>query len=181
MAIPDVDRTQILNALSAFDASDRTSPQWQNWEEDGRHRYAIMHDGKRYPVKDIVSRATGTPTSAFSGGTEANTYITKRGFTVEPISLPPEGEVQSALHDLLLIRSPEPIEPADAYRTLADRFGLSEYLRNKRIENSDEIHWQNRVRQARRKLVDAKVLDPAEHGRWKLAVRAHPKFWVEKT
>src|SRR5258706_14691664 len=98
MAIPDVDRTQILNALSAFDARDRTSPQWQNWEEAGRHRYAIMHDGKRYPAKDIVSRATGTPTSAFSGGLRAHTSTRTRRFTFRPSTLRPQGGAHPGLH-----------------------------------------------------------------------------------
>jgi hypothetical protein len=44
-----------------------------------------------------------------------------------------------------------------------------------------ENHWQNRVRFARRKLVDAGIIDPSEHGRWQLVLRPHPAVWIEKS
>ena len=51
----------------------------------------------------------------------------------------------------------------------------------KRMENSDALHWENCVRFARRKLIDLGVIDPSEHGRWKLVLRTEPKVWVEKS
>jgi 5-methylcytosine-specific restriction protein A len=49
------------------------------------HRYAIEHAGRRYPVKQIISTATGIPVSDFSGGQaagDANQYAVSRGFAV---------------------------------------------------------------------------------------------------
>jgi hypothetical protein len=37
------------------------------------------------------------------------------------------------------------------------------------MKNSNENHWQNRVRFARRQLVDAGIIGPSEHGRWQLS------------
>ena len=46
------------------------------------------------------------------------------------------------------------------------------------MENTDEGHWENRVRQARRKLVAAGVIDDASHGVWTLAKHGR-RYWVE--
>src|SRR5271166_5792572 len=49
------------------------------------HRYATEHGSQHYPVKQIVSMATGMPVSDFSGGRaagNANRYVTDRGLTV---------------------------------------------------------------------------------------------------
>jgi hypothetical protein len=70
---------------------------------------------------------------------------------------------------------------SDAYQVLADQLALPERLRAEPMESSDENHWQNRVRFARRKLVDAGIVDGSEHGRWQLLSRTHPTVWVEKT
>jgi MoxR-like ATPase len=180
MSLPAVDRARILESLARFDREERDSPKWRDWEGKGNFKYAIVHDGQLYPVKEIVSLATGTPTSGFSGGTQANGLVQKTGFSVEALHLPTESEVQIALHELLLSKASTSIEPAEAYEGIADKFALPARLRSKRMENSDEVHWQNRVRFAHRKLVDAGVVDPSEHGRWKLVVRTQPKVWVEK-
>lgn len=181
MALPALDHSRILESLARFDREERDSPKWRGWERKENFKYAIVHDGRLYPVKEIVSFATGAPTSSFSGGLQANGLVRNAGFEVEALHLPTESEVQIALHELLLVKAPNSIEPADAYEILAQKFSLPTRLRNKRMDNSDEVHWQNRVRFARRKLVDADVLDPSEHGRWKLVVRTQPKVWVEKS
>jgi hypothetical protein len=54
-----------------------------------------------------------------------------------PLHFPVESEVRNALHDLLLKNNPDPVEPSDAYRALADQFQLPANLREKRMENSD--------------------------------------------
>jgi hypothetical protein len=48
------------------------------------------------------------------------------------------------------------------------------------MQNSEEVHWENRVRFARRKLVDADILDGSEQGFWKLKRRSEPRIWLEK-
>ena len=45
----------------------------------------IEHDGKRYPVKKVVSLAAGLAVSEFSGGQgsgQANAYAEERGFRI---------------------------------------------------------------------------------------------------
>lgn len=79
-AVPKASRDQLLRALDDFDSYFRNDPKWNPWR--GHHKYAIMHLGKRYPVKKIISLATGISTDAFSGGLEANRLLRKRGLDV---------------------------------------------------------------------------------------------------
>ena len=86
--IPPVDRETLLAAMQRFDAELRTLPEWQGWEDKRSHLYAIEHEGKRYPVKQIISMATGEPVSEFSGGKsggQANRYAEERLFAVVPL------------------------------------------------------------------------------------------------
>ncbi|TWI60482.1 Mrr restriction endonuclease-like protein [Bradyrhizobium huanghuaihaiense] len=181
MPLPAIAPERIDEALAEFDRDGRELSKWQGWEENASYKHAIAKNGRLYPVKEIVSQATGVATSEFSGGSEANNFVRKLGFQIEPLRLPTESEVRSALHDVLLARAPSSVEPAEAYQVLADRFELPERLRSKLMENSNENHWQNRVRYARFKLVDAGILDNSTHGSWRLLLRQHPEVWVEKT
>jgi hypothetical protein len=88
-----------------------------------------------YSPKEIIALATGVKNANFSGGPEANEYLRRRGFRIEALKLPTESEVQTALHDLLVSRAPSSIEPNDAYKILADQFGLPDRLRAKLLEN----------------------------------------------
>jgi 5-methylcytosine-specific restriction protein B len=181
MALPPVNPALIDEALAQFDQEERASPKWQGWEERDNYKYAIVKNGRLYPPKEIIALATGVSNTEFSGGAEANRYLRKHGFQIEALRLPTESEVQTALHDLLVTRAPSPVESSEAYRILADQFALSERLRSKTMENSDENHWQNRVRFARRKLVDAGIVDRSDHDRWQLLLRPRPKVWIEKS
>jgi hypothetical protein len=180
MPIPSVNANEIFAALVRFDAELRSTPQWTSWEENQAHRFAVRKDDKLYPVKQIIAMATGAPVSSFSGGSEANNYLRDRGFDIELLHLPTETETRVALHELLLERTPNTITPQEAYGILAERFRLTSRLRTQLMENSNEIHWENRVRFARRKLVDAGLLDGSEQGVWRLRVRDKPCVWVEK-
>jgi hypothetical protein len=180
MALPLVDADKISSAMARFDNELRNSDHWANWEDNQSHRYAINKDGKRYPVKQILSMATGANVNSFSGGNEANSYLKERGFNIEPLRLPTESEVRIALHELLLQRAPKPITPQEAYRALAEHLHLSTQLRTGLMHNSQEVHWENRVGFARRKLVDADILDGSEQGVWKLKRRSEPRVWLEK-
>jgi AAA domain (dynein-related subfamily)/Mrr N-terminal domain len=180
MPIPPVSADQISTAIDRFDNELGTNPQWANWESNQAHRYAIKRDDKLYPVKQIIAMATGVPVSSFSGGSEANNYLKERGFEIEPLHLPTKTETRIALHELLLERAPAAVTPQEAYRTLADRFRLPTRLRAQLMQNSNEVHWENRVRFARQDLVDASILDGSEQGFWKLRIRGQPRVWVEK-
>jgi hypothetical protein len=68
--------------MKRFDREMRDTPEWLDWENNQAYKYAIEHDGLRYPVKQIVSMATDTPVNSFGGGNEANSYVEEMGFRV---------------------------------------------------------------------------------------------------
>src|SRR3981189_1906303 len=85
MPIPDAPSAALLNAMARFDQDLRSAPEWAGWEQNKAHLYAIEHEGGRYPVKQIVSMASGMPVSDFSGGKasgDANAFVSARGFEV---------------------------------------------------------------------------------------------------
>jgi hypothetical protein len=120
MPLPSVSADEISSALDQFDNELRANPQWASWEDNQSFRYAINKTGKLYPVKQIVSMATGANVNSFSGGSEANNYVKERGFEIEPLHLPTESETRIALHELLLQRAPTSITPQEAYQALAE-------------------------------------------------------------
>ncbi len=79
--IPPVPKEALLAAMERFDAVFRSQARWVRWPTRA-DKFALLHDGKRYPVKFIISLATGVGVNSFSGGNEANTYVGKRGLTV---------------------------------------------------------------------------------------------------
>src|SRR5690348_12270326 len=84
--IPETTRDSLLQAIERFDRELRGKPDWLSWpEQAGSHRWAISHNGQLYPVKQIISMATGQSASNFSRGEEANSYVTRYGFTVVPL------------------------------------------------------------------------------------------------
>ena len=88
MAIPQVDRDTILQALIEFDNSLRQSKEWVNWDSSKAQSWALEHNGRLYPPKKIVSIATGVGVNSFSGGPETNSYLDARGFVVRRLREP---------------------------------------------------------------------------------------------
>jgi MrcB-like, N-terminal domain/AAA domain (dynein-related subfamily) len=78
--LPNVSREKLLEAMETFDKELRDTDRWADWEQKGPHKYAIEYEGFRYPVKQIIRTATGE--TDFSGGYEANNYVSKRGLHV---------------------------------------------------------------------------------------------------
>jgi MoxR-like ATPase len=181
MVLPAVDTARIDEALAQFDREERNLPKWQGWEKRKSYKHAVAKNDRLYPPKEILAIATGRPVSEFSGDPETNEYLRKRGFQIEALRLPTHSEVEAALHDLLISKAPVSVEPSSAYKDLADYFQLPERLCSEVMENSDENHWQNRVRQASRNLAELGVLDRSERGQWKIIQRQRPKVWVEKS
>jgi 5-methylcytosine-specific restriction protein B len=90
--IGDADRDTLLKAMEQFDRELRSTSEWAKWEENENHKFAIDWNGRRYPVKQIVSMATGTERTSFSGGPEANGYLAKRGIPVVRLRADDRGE-----------------------------------------------------------------------------------------
>jgi 5-methylcytosine-specific restriction protein A len=85
MPIPSVSAEALQNATTQFDRELRDTPDWADWEQNRAHLYAIEYEGKRYPVKQIISMATEIPVSDFSGGQaagDANQFVSGRGFRI---------------------------------------------------------------------------------------------------
>jgi 5-methylcytosine-specific restriction enzyme A len=83
MPIPLVATEALRDAMGRFDQDFRDATEWAGWEQNRAHLYAIEHDGRRYPVKQVIS--SGMPVSEFSGGEaagNANQYVASRGFAV---------------------------------------------------------------------------------------------------
>jgi hypothetical protein len=75
MPIPNATHDQIITAMKRYDSELRSTDDWVGWEQNLAHKYAIENDGKIYPVKQIISMATGTPVNNFSGGIEARAIV----------------------------------------------------------------------------------------------------------
>jgi MoxR-like ATPase len=82
MAIPRVDGARILEAIREFDTTLLPTDEWRAWESNGSQVWALVHDGKHYPPKKIISLATGISVNEFSGGPETNVYLDALGFDV---------------------------------------------------------------------------------------------------
>lgn len=82
--------------------------------------------------------------------------------------LPTESEVVAEL-EAFLIEVGRAITPSECYRELAGRFRLTAEQRTRLMSNEKDVHWENRVRFARRKLKDARRLDPDQpRGFWRI-------------
>jgi 5-methylcytosine-specific restriction protein A len=85
MPIPVVAAEALADAMARFDRDFRDGTEWASWEQNKAYLYAIEHDGQRYPVKQIISMATGMPVSDFIGRDatgDANQYVVARGFAL---------------------------------------------------------------------------------------------------
>ena len=181
MAIRTGTADDVLNAMRLFDEELRDTPDWLDWEEKKNHKFAFRESDRLYPMKEIISMATGTPKGDFSGGEESIRFASKLGFDVDALRLPNFAATKSALHDLALSVFPNSLTPQNAYNDLGDGFRLSLSLRTLKMERSEESWWENRLRQARRQLVDEGIFDNRERGVWRLNSRKPKRFWIEKS
>jgi len=86
MPLPqEIDSRNLLYAMERFDSEFRASPDWAHWTDNEIFKYAIFHHFNLYPVKQIISMATGVSRETFSGGDQANSYVAARGFSVIPL------------------------------------------------------------------------------------------------
>lgn len=81
----DATRESLFGAIEQFDRELRDTPEWKNWQENKTHKFAIDLGARLYPLKKIVSLATGVPVSRFSGGIgsgQANAVVERVGLSV---------------------------------------------------------------------------------------------------
>jgi len=101
MALPDVSRENLIDAMQRFDVELRGRPEWANWETGAGQKYAVEHNGRLYPPKGVISLATGRDRDSFSGGEQSNGYFAARGFTIKTLIDSPAGSPLAGLHDAL--------------------------------------------------------------------------------
>jgi hypothetical protein len=93
MTIPPTSRALLERAIQLFDRGQR-SERWHEsaggWMQDTRHRYAISHAGRLYPMKEIIRLAVRAATdrdfSEFSGGRESVEYVKRYGLAVDALT-----------------------------------------------------------------------------------------------
>lgn len=96
--IPPVPRSALVMAMEVFDREQRKAPEWQDWERRSALRKALRHDGRLYPIKEVLRMATGAGQD--TRDEDVLDYVRKRGFDIillarpepEPEPLAPEPE-----------------------------------------------------------------------------------------
>jgi hypothetical protein len=66
--IPDVPCQKLVDAIGEFEREVLPQRAWAKWEQNRAHRHAILYKGRHYPVKKIISIATGFPFAKFGSG-----------------------------------------------------------------------------------------------------------------
>lgn len=87
----EASRDELLQAMDLFDQTCRDADEWAGWEQNRTYKYAIEKEERRYPVKKIVSLATGIPVNDFSGGVDpghANEVVERTGLKVISLERP---------------------------------------------------------------------------------------------
>lgn len=92
---PDVPVNKIISAMDTFDSKLRSTPEWIDWSSKESFKYAIFNSYNIYPVKQIVSMATGIPKESFSGGDQANKFVKRKGFKIVDLRNPTSWAIRS--------------------------------------------------------------------------------------
>jgi hypothetical protein len=78
-----IKREMILKAMQDFDEAYPDPNQYEGWLDKRQYKYEVLHNGRRYPPKHILSRASGVSVQEFNGGEETNRVFRALGFKVE--------------------------------------------------------------------------------------------------
>jgi hypothetical protein len=156
VSLPGVPYSRLLEAMERFDTEYRGNGAWAHWQDDRSHKFAIAQEGRLYPVKMIVSLATGVPRSEFSGGIEAGQagrYTRDAGLNVVPIpgrdSIASEGP--SACQYWAVCADPDRYRIADVVRDLDHTTWTT---KGRPLGVGDRLAlWQLRDRSGRRGIV----------------------------
>jgi 5-methylcytosine-specific restriction protein A len=176
---PEVSRRTLLAAMHKFDRQSRDEREWADWEDNKAHKYAIQHGRRIYPVKKIVSLASGVDVGQFSGGRypgNANGLVEACGFRVVPLrGANPDWERDElilALNLYLRRRSNPPSKASREIRALSrmlNRLGKRLFPASERSEtfrNPNGVYM---------KLMNFRRLDPEYTGRGKRGLTAGAK------
>ncbi|WDA40884.1 winged helix-turn-helix domain-containing protein [Erythrobacter sp. BLCC-B19] len=80
-----------------------------------------------------------------------------------------------------LVQVGQPRSAAEAYRALAEQFGLARATRNMRMPNQAEPHWNNRVRTAMNSLVKKGYAERSVRDEWTATKAGRERvMWLDK-
>jgi hypothetical protein len=82
LGLAQVSDLEFQQALTQFDSEYRGSPAYEHWESSLSYTFAMEVNGKRYPVKEIVSLAANVYTGDFRSSQAINEYLIQRGFSI---------------------------------------------------------------------------------------------------
>lgn len=77
-----ITREKVIQVINQFEQAYPDSNTYDGWLDKGTYRYALHHNGRRYPCKHILSEASGFSTESFSGGEQTNRVFRDLGFEV---------------------------------------------------------------------------------------------------
>jgi 5-methylcytosine-specific restriction protein A len=183
--ISSAEPAAIKQALARFDQDLRATPEWASWTENKAHKYAIKVQGRLYPVKQILSLATGTPVADFSGGEgsgQANSVVRELGFEIVALrGRNPKwtrDELILALDFYLRHRPNPPGKETDEIRDLSE--ALNRLADSLRISPGGTYRNANAVYM---KLMNFRRLDPGYTGEGKVGLTRGGKedeaVWAE--
>jgi hypothetical protein len=169
MPIPEASREDLLAAIERFDREFRESPEFAGWEDRLTYRYAIEHEGRRYPVKKIVSLASGAPTNSFFGGSEANDYVSARGLAIVTLrSQLLRDSFEKILRDYPTARTSQPFGHDNAilepFRKCEATLASPEVLGNKPIQVKASIGQGNWAKVPWIAFLDSRETDSTQRG-----------------
>ena len=121
-------REDVIDAMTRFDQEQRTTPAWTNWHESKAQCFAIQHSGQLYPPKMIVALATGCAVSTFSGGTETNTWLARRGFEIVALRQKPQVPSYPPRYAAVLEAEPELVRQEFEVPVLDGKMTYGQYL-----------------------------------------------------
>lgn len=169
MTIPEASREKLLDAIKKFDREFRDSSEFAGWENKLTYHYAIEYEGRRYPVKTIISLATDLPTNNFSGGDEANRYVRARGLTVVTLRTAVlKNAFETILRDYQTARKTQPFSHDNEIRRLFDTcesvLSSPEFLGDKSIHVKAGIGQGNWAKVPWIALLDPRATDSTKRG-----------------
>jgi len=79
-----ISRQEILDVLERFDRQYPSTESYDNhWLQKKTYKYVLLHAGRLYPPKQILSMAIGVPTTDFGGGEQTNRVFCQLGFEIQ--------------------------------------------------------------------------------------------------
>ncbi len=141
--------------------------------------YYVELDGKKLPVKGLLSLATGIPVTEFGSTPKARGILQKLGLTVKAQDTPRIEGAHLMQTDferevlLILVDEQRPLTRKEIVQKLSvrmhQRFSEADRARTK----SGAIRWEKNARWAVTNLKNAELVEAKERNRWTITAKGH--------